>query len=677
MPTIERYTKGILRERAVADNVNPRSVVDAGAGFEAAATVTGAAAEIADKFAIAHETTAVNEAIIKNKKTKMDFLEQKRKEFESNPIDFAKRIEPDLKKIDNQMEGMLPTGRAKKAFKERMDQLNLGVYEDNFQWSKQRQVEMFAQSVENATQDLGVMAYRRGEQGGSIDDLIRDAEATAIAGSTLVAPEKVQDISRKTRQTVVENYINAVAEKNPYQAKKLLASGKYDDVFDAQYLRGQSIYVDNKIKSLEKEAEEARILSGLLSNNEPSLVDPGNTDHRKMINNAFIKSGIADAFKQGDINASRALLDIYEKTSIIPDAAQSTLRGYMINGTQEQKAAAYTFVGKMQELNPVALTGPGGFSEKEIKDAAAYNQFIRSGADPQFAISAIQASSDPLQADVRDMRQAELKSVKKDGALKEMALEQINEAQEQINEAQGQNTWYNYLFSGKADFLEGAASAGILSKYEAIFDEEYLQRGSVEAAAAAAASVVNRYAGVTNIFGDNKIMEFPPEKYYSVPGLTPKENAQWMRDELEQSVKQINPNLTADDIMLVPAPQNRNLVDNGMKPKYYAWVKKNEYGEMDTLRGEDNLPVIVDFTQENGVKKRARKQAVDILEADRDFMLRAEAGNIMDKYTRRRVLEIEAMKSEALNPLDIVREVEKNTKEEQKKRIERAKQTIN
>ena len=206
MPTIERYTKGIVKDRAVADLVNPQAINTAGSGFRAAAGVLSTGAGVVDKFVEAQETTAVNEAIIKNKKQKMEFLEAKRQENISNPVDFHKRIEPELQKIDADMEAALPTGRAKAAFKERMAQVNLAAYEDNFQWARSRQVEMFAESVESSALDLGNMAVIRGRNGQNIDDLVNDALATTVAGSTFVAPEKISSMKRSILSGIQRNY---------------------------------------------------------------------------------------------------------------------------------------------------------------------------------------------------------------------------------------------------------------------------------------------------------------------------------------------------------------------------------------------------------------------------------------------------------------------------------------
>lgn len=656
MPTIERYTKGIIRDRQVADLTNPQAIATAGSGFRAAADVSAAGADITRKMVEAHEATAVNEAIIKNKKQKMEFLEAKRQENISNPVDFHKRIEPELQKIDAEMEMALPTSRAKAAFKERMSQINLAAYEDNMQWSSKRQVEMYAQSVDTAAQELGVMAYRRGESGASIDDLIKDAQATAVAGSTIVAPEKVADINRKTRQTVIENYINATAERNPHEAKKLLASGKYDDVIDAGYLRGQNIYIDNKIKQAQAEQERARLTQKLLDVANASVIaDPGNKDHREAINQSFVQSGMADAFNKNDPAAQQGLLDIFQRTSIIPEAAQSTLRGYIMNGSAEQKAAAYTFVGKMQEINPVAITGSGGFSEKEIKEAAIYNQFIRSGADTNFALAAVQDRNNPLSSDVREMRQKELAAMNAGDNDKQKTLRDM--ARQRVNDMQGQSaSWWNLTGSGVPDFMEGVATSSIMAKYERIFDEEFLRTGSQEAASAAAAAVIDRYAGTTQIRGKAEIMEFPPEKYYAAPGLTPEENSKWMRQELEQSIKQVRPDVSIDDVFLVPAPESRHLVDNGKKPMYYAWHKINDYGGMDTLRGEDNLPVLVDFDPSIGAREAEKARAVKKLEAlppENKYGLPYPFSDWLDNET----IKDEVAKARAESADEIVKEV--------------------
>lgn len=653
MATIERYTKGIVKDRPVADQTNPRAIEQAGSFATGAAEIAATGAAVLNKFVEAQETVAVNEAIIKNKKQKMEFLDAKRQEMMSDPVDFHKRIEPDLAKIDAEMEASLPTGRAKKAFKERTQQINLAAYDDNFQWAKSRQVEMFAESVDTSAQELGVMAYRAGERGGSIDDILRDAEATAVAGSTIVAPEKIEGMSRKIKQTVVENYINAVAERNPHQAKKILASGKYDSVLDGTYLRGQNIYADNKIKQLQAEQERAQLAQKLLDvANAQVIADPANKEHREAINQSFVQSGLAAAFSGGDQQAAQGLLDIYQKTSIVPDAAQSTLRGYMMNGNPEQKATAYTFIGKMQEANPVALVGAGGFSEKEVKEASIYNQLIRSGADPSFALSAVQERNNPLTADVRDLRQKELSGMKdKQKTLRDLAVNNLNDMQNQSA------SWLNFTGAGVPDLMEGAVSASIMSKYETLFDEEFMRTGSQEAAAAAAASVLDRYAGTTKFRGKPEIMEFPPEKYYSVPGLSPKENTKWIKEELEQSIKQVDAKVSVEDIFLVPAPESRALVDNGKKPMYYVWRRVDDYGGMDTLRGDDNLPVLINFDSNIGAKKAEQKKAIEALEAKPSQAYGRPS--ILFDWLDNQSIKNDVLESKANKAADIVDEVKK------------------
>lgn len=260
MPRIERYTRGIVQPRAVADLVNPQAIQDAGAGYRAAAQITAAGAEIADKFVQAHELTATNEAIIKSKKQKMDFLEAKRQENMLNPEDFAKRIEPELSKLDAQMERALPTARAKKVFREKMMEDNFSIYGENFKWERDRRVENFAQSVENATLDAADLAVQYARQGRPLDDLLNDMDATAIAGASFLPPEKIEDARRKMRNTVTSNYIQGLIKESPKLAKERLERGDFDADTTEMQKANLITLADNMETARQRRIEEQKTL---------------------------------------------------------------------------------------------------------------------------------------------------------------------------------------------------------------------------------------------------------------------------------------------------------------------------------------------------------------------------------------------------------------------------------
>lgn len=598
MARIERYTRGIVQPRAVADLVNPQAIQDAGSGFRAVAAVSGAGAEIADKFIQAHELTATNEAIIKSKKQKMEFLEAKRQENMLNPEDFAKRIEPELSKLDAQMEQSLPTARAKKAFREKMMEDNFSIYGENFKWERERRVENFAQSVENAMLDVGNMAAIRGRNGQNIDDLMRDAEATIVAGSALVAPEKIEDLKRQTYSQVQRNYAMGMMDKNPAQAIKFLTnldkSGKISGG-DRVNLLAQA---ENRIQVAEQKAKQAAFMEELVSLQK--LADPTDKSHKKTVNDVFLQSGLVEPFSNFEPEALQEVRDIYRNTSIIPESAQSILKGAMFNGTAEQKAAAYTFIGALEEDNPVALTAAGGFSKTELANASVYNEYIRSGADPEYALSIIQKINDPLTQDVRASRKENLTELAKPENLDKYITNYIDE-----NLPAGTTAWYR---PDGSSFFGLRNQEAISVRFDKLFRQEYLARGDEKSAAAAAMSVLKRTTGTTNVTGRHKIMMYPPEKFYSVPELTPMENAEWMKTQLKETVSKFVPESSLSNIELVPSIDSDLRADSGLKPVYHVYYT-NENGEYDYIRGEDNQAVFMTFDQNDALKGAAKKKA--------------------------------------------------------------------
>lgn len=600
MPRIERYTRGIIKPRAVADTVNPRAISDAVAPYAGAAEASGFVADKLDKFVQAQEATAVNEAIIKNKKQKMEFLDAKRKENMLNPTEFAKRIEPELKKIDDEMAQNLPTGRAKSAFQERMQQINLSAYENNFQWERTRQVEIMADRIEVATKNSADMSYLAGQSGALIDDIIKDAQATVVAAGTFLSPEAQRKSSQAIMESVYGSYLKGVGEKNPYEAIALLNDDKYISALGADAAAGQKVFYQNKIMQAKKEADEAKIVEQLVSPEDPSILpDPFNSKHRKMLDKAYSQSGLAEALARGDPIAVNETVDIFRNTKIIPESAQSVLRGFAFNGTQEEKATAYTIIGKMQDVDPVMLEAAGGFSKSEIADAKIYNDFIRSGASPDYALQAIQRSNDPIESSTRERREKEFKEIDPEKTLIKYRDKFIGQADK--------DPWWDVTswFSADADFLGAQNQEAILRNYSTILEEEYLRTGNKDAAASAAAFIVSRHAGVSYIGGKKSIMMHPPENYYSVPGLSREENSEWMRKQIEANVADLG--INHKDSYLVPSHDSGYRVDNGIKPVYFVWHEDPKTKVNDYVRGEDNMPVVMDFDQEAGAVFAAKK----------------------------------------------------------------------
>lgn len=227
MPRIERYTRGIIKPRAVADTVNTRAISDAVAPYAAAAEASGFAAEKLDKIALAREEAAVNEAVIKNERQKLEYITRARQENMASPEDFADRLDPELKKIDEQFMQTLPTGRAKSFFQNDVQGLNNQIYKNNFEWTISRNVAIAAEKSASAELELGNASFALAQQDAPIEQKLealkrlRDkGEVTVSVASNVFGnkPEKIAEMRRGTMKTIERNYAMGLMESDPQAA---------------------------------------------------------------------------------------------------------------------------------------------------------------------------------------------------------------------------------------------------------------------------------------------------------------------------------------------------------------------------------------------------------------------------------------------------------------------------
>lgn len=730
MVQIPQYTRGIIRQREVAQVYNPAAIDAAG---QNAAGIFAQAADLADKFAVAEETTALNEALIRKQKEDYDFIESVKQQRLANPKGFAKEIDGALIKRNEEYIKSLPSERARQAFKQTAMKLDLGAYEQASQWERTRNVEMVAGSLDKSLNDLGVLSYRTGKDGGSFDDIQKNLDATLIAASTVVAPDKLEQLRQQNAKRLTLDYFSGRVESAPSGVLRDLDSKKYDDALGADGLEQAYQSATKKKQEVAKvewagrsDAEKYGLLKAPLSvrNNNPGnirgadgqfkqfasaaegqkamaddlrvkitgrskameanfgkgyqptlrnliatwapatendveayvanvtkmtgiaaedvltegdipqlqeamtaveggakaddyfatgtefddlspdekaselkklndyreaftvqeaiagngLVDPGNKAQRKALDSFYLSTGAAQMLANGDVNASIHLSQFAKQYGVIPESAQGTLRGMMISGDAEQKKFAYGTVGELEKTAPAALTMAGGFTEKEIKDAAVFNGLIRSGATAKFASDAINQASQPMTADIRKLRQAEADTLAKD--LTASSVEAAFDT--------------SVLPLTAPSFASSAQRDLIAADYKRIYRESFLQYGDKEMAKNAADAAVKTTSGVTRVGGRKAVMKYPPEMYYRVDGVDEVDMAQ----SFNQQIKADLSTLGYGDLeyTIQPTANAEAAVNNGRKPAYNIWVT-GENGIVDLVRGEDNLPVAFAFDQ--------------------------------------------------------------------------------
>lgn len=590
---INRYTREVIQPRQVANELNPQAVEQAG-------MLTGLAAEITAKQVQINDATKLNEASIGYKRDKMNLMDQLSKEFSMDPEQFETEYKKQSEKLyENYTKDM--RFNVKREFMTTRSRLDADFEGRVTQWKTQRTAEIGAQRTEESINELATMAYR----GADLNSILNDVDASVIAAGTFMDPLKLEELRGNARASVVNAKLNSLIENGRLQeATSILDSKKFDDDLGVDGLSSAYGQIKAEQKRRKAESEQAAFMQSLLDQN--TVADPSTKEHRNVINKVYNESGLAAAVAAMDQGASRETLDMIKRTSIIPEAVQTTMRGFMINGNEEQKAFAYSFIGGIEQSNPRALEGPAGFTQKEIQDASAYNALIRSGTNTDFALRVVEQSNSPIDEPVRKLRESEInkKISKIDGGKIRDVLKQ-------------------------GFFAEGFASDmtrdTMLSQYRNVYKEAYLQYGNEDAAEAVATQAIQTYGGSTSVTGKQAIMEMPPEKYYAVDGMQPSEVSKALKSQYKEKIQKIAPDTDVKDTFLVPTLDSKSRIEAGMPPRYYVW---KEGDEIDLVRGEDNLPIAVEFSQErvnSYFNKKLEKEGDKALKARKRAVARQKA----------------------------------------------------
>jgi hypothetical protein len=230
MSRIPEFTRTVLPDRSVG--IARAQVARAPYDLKAEAMndlqqgvvrTTNMASDYIYREAAAKNATAVNQGAIEFKKRSADLESEMRQKRAANPENFHKDFDSELQKVADEFIKSAPTEAAKTALRGTLDTQRASIYEQNLTWEKTRKAENYVASIDKSTQNLSLMSDQRGRAGANIDDLLRDADATAIAGSTIVeGPEKVEKIRQTVRRRVIESAIDGAIETNPAYALELI-----------------------------------------------------------------------------------------------------------------------------------------------------------------------------------------------------------------------------------------------------------------------------------------------------------------------------------------------------------------------------------------------------------------------------------------------------------------------
>ena len=191
---------------------------------------------------------AVNEGVISAKRQAVEMSDAMRRERQGNPKDFHKDFDSLMEKEHQKLIDTMPSQDARMALKQSLDGVRASVYEDNLSWENTRNIEIMAEQADRARENMNVLALRAGQNGKSIDDILRDAEASSVAVSTWATPEKAREFMLSSKREALGNYLEGLAESDPEKVKQILKSGKYDSIQGADEIQRLDGVADSEIK---------------------------------------------------------------------------------------------------------------------------------------------------------------------------------------------------------------------------------------------------------------------------------------------------------------------------------------------------------------------------------------------------------------------------------------------
>jgi len=351
----------------------------------------------------------------------------------------------------------------------------------------------------------------------------------------------------------------------------------------------------------------ARVASALEGGGD--ILDFRDKDDKKAVANHYETTDNLEKIRAMDAEGATELANYVNRTSIIPEQAQSTLNGMITAGTPEQKGYAADIISRFNEsANPHVLDQ---FRNADIAEALFRTKSLRAGVEPQLLEDVVNRHFDP------SIDKAE-RSARKKAAAKDLSDVDIAE---EIQNAFG----FGFIFNEPNIPDEAFTRNSMIADYKTIFESNYLLSFDKDTAMDMASRDFKRFYGRTNVDGSDRVMKFPPEQYYGLPGI----DDDWMQEQLLEDVKAItgtdidvdNINLFADSTTIREATAGR--------PTYQIFVKGND-GVFRELRDEKNELLRMQFDSTEVRKERKAEIEKEIEKAKSYRQLRLIEKNLRE-----------------------------------------------
>ncbi|WP_170759993.1 hypothetical protein [Ruegeria lacuscaerulensis] len=306
-------------------------------------------------------------------------------------------------------------------------------------------------------------------------------------------------------------------------------------------------------KELQKARKEQADMQTTVANlNNPDFGwDIYDTKQRNAIDDAF-KASLDGESPMSDQGLASSLR-IADRTGFVPKSTFNALRGAMNSDDPETLSRALEFAGNALDVQATAITPYGGRSEIEraLSDYRFHGQFMDGTEAAQKII---------------DARQDVPKNVS-DEAKKQVKKLSISDVSDHFDKS-----WFS-----SPDLGSDREQFAIMSEYQRLFKDAYIETGEFDTAQARALDQMGRVYGTNAVTGSDRLMKYPPQKFY--PAINGSHD--WMTrqavDEISAEAfgKDSNKRLDPGNIKLVSDPITQKQVMSGQTPTYVAYYMKN------------------------------------------------------------------------------------------------------
>lgn len=544
MATVQNYTKGIVRRREVANQVDPSAIGAAGAVARGVGDLANTGAQVATVIKQKNDASAVNGAIIARKEATIKQREELKTQYKDNPFDYAESVRKNYQDIDKSFMDGMENEEQRASYQKQIEPFNLSLYEQDVSWQNQRGVTVLAERGEEQIESLKTQAYRQEP----LEDIKEDFRITMTTLEDVYSPEELARYSKEQFGEVVKSRIQGKIDTNPYEARKILDSQEYDDDLGVDNIVSLRAKADKAIARDIKAKAEAQKKQQQLSlvqsvRDGDMLIDPNDSDHKQAVETDYA-SFLEELSPQNMNEAYQAKVEYVNQVGVIPKQLKGEVSAGLNGGSPDQQLQIADMVEKIAINNPrVALQ----FSEKDRVYAKNLSESINAGISGNRAVEF--ATKNIFERDTEAYKQ-------RSTAFKEEG--------QKFSESD-----FTEFFRDDPDNIP----AGMKGEYNTL-NRKYYMDGGADAKASHELAVERLKANwaITETGRGNRWMKYAPEAVYD--NGAPKEwlNEQLIADVTSQGVIVEDIEKFAESLILEVAPETINQPD----PSYLVFQQGDD-----------------------------------------------------------------------------------------------------